>query len=313
MSTTLTLLLAFGLSYGIAGVYALLLVWTKRYQKRVLWLLFTPLLLGGLTALAALGGQTLERQGILPDIVPPFVFTETLKGVLLLLWLWTTRYEMESLFDGGIYAILLGLSFEAFRSAVCWWGHLPSLWCNLSSSTLFPDPLNALPLVALGLGFGLAWQHRGRPFIWLTVPGGWLLDLLSLWGYRSLITSLDAPPWVHLVLPGIGPLLLLGIMAGWHRHETHLLRQYLHEEVTQGLISPAHYDTVCSISRQFNALWKAYPWGRGPSTARFYTYLTRLAFLKERMQRRGATPQQQQALARLRREVALLAPQAEVG
>ena len=313
MSTPLTLLLAFGLRYGISGVYAFLLAWTKRYLKRVLSLQFMPLLLAGLTALAALGGQPLEKQGMLPHIMPPFVLTEAIKGVLLLLWLWTTRYEVESLFDGGVYALLLGLSFEAFRSAACWWGPSTSLWCSSSSLRVFPDPLNALPLVALGLGFGLAWQHRGHPSIWLAVPGGWFLDILSLWGYRFLITSLSAHPWAHLVLPGIGPLLLLGIMAGWHRHETHLLRQHLHEEVTQGLISPAHYETACSISRQFNALRKAYPWGRGPSTARFYTNLTRLAFLKERMQRRGATPQQQQALARLRREVALLAPQAEVG
>jgi len=146
---------------------------------------------------------------------------------------------------------------------------------------------------------------------WMAVPGGWLFAVLAH-GLHNAMVSFGAPLCLLAVLADwTGLFFLIGI-AGWAlRREKQWLREHLREEVENGLISPAHYETVCSVPRRVRAMRKARRQGRAASTARFYTQLAKLAFLKAHPNRKGDPAAYREALAQLRHEIARLAPNAE--
>ncbi len=330
MGSTLATLVAFMLSFLAAWVYALALYWADRHEKEPKRLILGMFLWGSTFAIlgAILFSQGLDagiahfvvshpaRRWISLTFTAPLV-EESVKGAALLLLFLFAREEVDSLFDGLIYGALVGLGFEAMENALYlrqaylqggWdaYGLVVALRLGLFGFT------HAFYTSLTGLGLAFAWLNARRLWAWLAVPTGWLLAVLAHSLHNATMSGGDLWCVLGALADWGGFWALVAIAAFALYREQRWIRAYLREEAEGGLITEAHYATACSWPRRREALRRARRRGAGHATARFYTALAELAFLKARAHRLGPTPRRQASIERLRQEVAQLAPQAEV-
>ncbi len=333
MAHTLLYILAiwatFGACFGLAWLYALVLYWADRHEKEPKRLLLGMFLWGATVAIvgAALFSEALDA-GIALFVPSPdkreflsLAFTapvveESLKGLALVLLFLFSREEVDSLFDGLIYAALVGLGFEAMENVLYLvmeidHGLADYFFLMVLRLGLFGFT-HAFFTAFTGLGLTFAWLRAKTWWAWAAVPLGWLLAVLAH-AFHNATLTLDVP-WclLPLLADWSGLFFLIGVALWAFYRERRWIRTYLREEVAAGLITPAHYATISALHRRAQALRLARRQGAGEATAAFYAKLAKLAFLKARQHQSGHSMRRAQAIAQLRAEIARLAPEAQV-
>ncbi len=329
MATFFAILFALAASFGLAWLYALVLYWADRHEKEPKRLLLGMFLWGSMVAIPAslIFSLTLDagiaavvqapsaQEYLTLSLTAPLV-EESTKGLALLLLFLFAAHEVDSLFDGIVYAALVGLGFEALENAL----YLIGAWAQGGAGDYLTLLVLRLGLFGFthafftsltGLGLTVAHLYARRRWSWLAVPVGWLAAVLAHSWHNAMLATRSAWCLLSVLADWTGLFALLGIAWWALRREARWLREHLAAEVAEGLITPAQYHTACAPARRAQAIRQARRAGEGPATAAFYARLAKLAFLKAQAARNGLTPQRAQRLAQLRQEIAQLAAKAK--
>ncbi len=319
-------LFALVLSFGLAWTYALLLYWADRHEKEPKRLLLGMFFWGAVISiigslvfsltldagLALVMRSASARDFISTAVIAPLV-EETMKGLGVLVVYLVARDEFDSLFDGVVYAALIGLGFEAVENFLY---IVSSLEEGLGSYLM----VTALRLGLFGfthpfftsfVGLGVAAfrLYRNRWWAWFAPPAGWMAAVFTHALHNATVSTGTALCLVAVVADWTGLFMLIGILFWAIRRERQWMRVHLEEEVRLGLISPGHYATALSPRRRWQALRLAKRMGRKREASRFYKLLAELAFLKAHMARGHQGPREHARLQTLRQAIAQLAPQ----
>lgn len=324
------LLTAILLAFIPAFFFSWFIYWLDRYEKEPVLLLFVAFFWGGFIAIigaiigsiimdigltAALDDEALASLASSSITAP--VVEEFWKGLALLIIFFLFRKEFDSILDGVVYGAIVGLGFAAtenvlyflaqgdllgmfvlffMRVGIFAWGH--------ASYTAFT-----------GIGFAIARNHKNILIKTIAPLGGYFL---AIFGHSFHNTSIeyianlpDSAFWggfgLVILLEWFGWFVMLGFIVWMIRHEQGLLKKHLTEEVDAGRLSQAQYNTAVSFF-QFGARWSALRAGSLGTTSRFYQVCGELAHKKEQFAKHGDEKGNQAFIARLRTELADLAP-----
>jgi RsiW-degrading membrane proteinase PrsW (M82 family) len=306
-------------------LYAAFVYWVDRYEKEPVALLGAAFFWG---VVIAAGGafiiNTMFGVGIYiftnseaaadfgtTSIVAPFV-EEILKGMAVGIVFLMFRKEFDSVLDGIIYGGIVGLGFAATENTLYIFrnGYLENGWGGLFVLVFIRvfvvGWMHAFFTAFTGIGFAVSRLNRsalikfGAPFVGLGVAiflhafhntvGG----LIGGFGGLAIGSLLDWFGWT----------LMFGFIIWLITYERGIIKRQLLEEVTSGLISQAQYQKAMS------------PWTltttslSGRATSRFYHLCGELAHKKEQLRRLGDEGGNMARIELLRRELAVLAPNA---
>lgn len=332
METLFAILLSLFFGFAPMLFFAYLVYWSDRYEKE------PKLLLGGVFiwgAIVASGGafviNTMLGLGVylftasepITDLttgalIAPVV-EETLKGLAVLAVFLVFRREFDSILDGIVYAAVVALGFAATENAyyIFNYGYLE----NGFGGILFLVFVRVIlvgwqhPFYTAFTGIGFAITRLSRNWlVKIFAPLAGLLLAMSTHGFHNLLagllggleglaigTFIDWSGWL---------VMLLFVLWAVYREQRALVR-HLREEVTLGIITPAHYKTACSAWLQTIARLGALFNGRYRATNRFYQVAGELAHKKEQRLTLGEEGGNTAIIESLRTELARLAPQAE--
>ena len=306
-------------------LYAAFVYWVDRYEKEPMALLGAAFFWG---VVIAAGGafivNTMFGVGIYiftnseaaadfgnTSIVAPFV-EEILKGMAVGIVFLMFRKEFDSILDGIIYGGIVGLGFAATENTLYIFrnGYLENGWGGLVVLVFIRvfvvGWMHAFFTAFTGIGFAVARLNRsvlikiGAPFVGLGVAI-FLHAFHNTFG--SLIGGLSGLA-IGSLLDWFGWALMFGFVIWLITYERGIVKRQLLEEVTSGLISQAQYQKAMS------------PWTltttslSGRSTSRFYHLCGELAHKKEQYRKLGDEGGNAVRIEMLRRELAVLAPQA---
>ncbi len=316
-------------SFGLAWLYALALYWADRHEKEPKLLLLGMFLWGAVIAVlgsivfslaldagVALVVRTEAVRDMISTVVIAPLVEESMKGAALILLFLFARNQVDSLFDGVIYAALVGLGFEAVENFLYLLGALGEGGLGSYLLTMFLRLglfgfTHAFYTSLTGLGLAAFRLYSRRWWAWAAVPLGWLAAVLTHAFHNATVSTGSALCLLAVLADWAGLIILVGILVWALRREHKWLRQYLADEVRAGHISPAQYETACSLRKRAAAQRKARRTRRSGATRRFYQTLTKLAFLRAHIARGHTSPPYQRRLRQLREEIARLAPEAE--
>ncbi len=311
--------------------FAYIVYWTDRYEKEPLLLLIGVFLWGAIVAAGAafiintalgVGVYIFTNSEAATDLatgslIAPVV-EESLKAFAVLVVFFLFRGEFDGILDGIVYAAIAALGFAATENAyyIFNYGYTENGFGGIIA-------LFFVRVILVG------WQH---PFYTAFTGIGLAVSRLN----RNLLIKIAAPiagfglaVFTHSfhntmasLLNGVGGLAVgtLFDWTGWffmflfiiwalYREQTWLVK-HLKDEVSAGIISPAHYRTACSAWMQSFARLGALFSGRARATGRFYQACAELAFKKELAARAG--DRDNGKIEKLRQEIAYLASRAEV-
>lgn len=310
------------------ALYAWLLYFLDRYEKEPLRVLLGMFSWG---AIIAAGGafliNTLSGAGIylltrsqlatqftLSTLVAPVV-EESLKGAAVLLVFLAFRDDFDSVLDGIVYAGIAALGFAATENI--WYifnfGFLPGGWSGLLEMTLIRSILvgwqHPFYSAFIGIGVGLSRTARKAGLQWMFPILGWMAAvffhlshnlLAGLVRQKSHLSALTLWDWSGYL--GLLVLVLLLI-----RREQTWMKEMLHAEQEQGLISDSQYQTASSAWKQSLALLRSLAKGSYLETRQFYQACGDLMHKKRQLQRQGDHQGTMLEVQRLQSELCLLA------
>ena len=310
-------------------VYATLLTLADRYEKEPPLLMAGVFLWGAIVAagsaliintlfgvglIFATGSETAASIGT-AVFVAPFV-EETVKGLAVVgVFLYFYR-EFDSLLDGVIYGALVCFGFAAAENVnYIFTGFIDFGFGGLLLNTFVRVFLIAFlhaSLTALtGIGFAVARLSRGWPRIvapllgyGAAIGGHAFHNALGSFGSIELCLLGSVLDWI-----GFAGMLVFILVLIWR--EGRIMREHLREEVALGTLSSAQFIAACSLTGQFLARWGALAGGRFQKTGQFYDRCGELAFKKYQLARVGDEPGTQEAIGRLREQMAALGPAAD--
>jgi len=306
-------------------LYAAFVYWVDRYEKEPVALLGAAFFWG---VVIAAGGafiiNTMFGVGIYiftnseaaadfgtTSIIAPIV-EEMLKGMAVGIVFLMFRKEFDSVLDGIIYGGIVGLGFAATENTLYIFrnGYLENGWGGLFVLVFIRvfvvGWMHAFFTAFTGIGFAVSRLNRstlikiGAPFVGLGVAI-FLHAFHNTFG--SLIGGLGGLA-IGSLLDWFGWALMFGFIVWLITYERGIVKRQLLEEVTSGLISQAQYQKAMS------------PWTltttslSGRSTSRFYHLCGELAHKKEQYRKLGDEGGNASRIEALRRELAVLAPQA---
>ncbi len=322
-------LVALGSSFGLAWLYAFLLYWADRHEKEPKHLLLGMFLWGAVVAVigslifsltldagVALVIRAQEVRDFLSTVVIAPIVEESMKGAALILLFLVAQNEIDSLFDGVIYAALVGLGFEAVENflyilSALIEGGLGSYFLTMFLRLGLFGFTHAFYTSLTGLGLATFRLYSRRWWAWAAVPLGWMAAVLAHAFHNAMVSTESALCLLAVVADWTGLFALIGILVWALRREHQWLQQHLMDEVRAGRITPEQYATACSLRKRAVAVRRARRTGRIQVTRRFYQALSELAFLKAHLARGQGSPSHQRRLQQLQEEVARLAPNAE--
>ncbi|MGE3270811.1 MAG: PrsW family intramembrane metalloprotease, partial [Chloroflexota bacterium] len=266
--------------------FAFIVLQLDRYEREPWQVLLGAFLWGALVAtfLAAISndlvgavvtGMVGQQMGnmLTTSAVAPIV-EETSKGIALLLLYWMLRHEFDNVLDGIVYGSLVGIGF-AMTENILYFGRtlqengLVGLGVLFYLRVILGGFGHALYTGTVGAGLGYAREARNKWIIPIIVPGAYLLGILqhSAWNFlaATVVPGLlpeDLNPLVLLFVvmpvtsvtlnaPGIITLIVIAVL-GWRR-EAGVIRQYLEDEVPNGVITSAEYERLPSQKARFRA------------------------------------------------------------
>ncbi|NPA31340.1 MAG: PrsW family intramembrane metalloprotease [Chloroflexi bacterium] len=319
-------------SFVLAWAYAALLYWADRHEKEPKGLLLGMFLWGALVATlgsalfssaidAGLSGlwptDAATRAWVDTTVIAPLV-EESFKAAALVLLFWFAAHEVDSLFDGVIYAALVGLGFEAVENALYFVATLveggvgQSLLVGALRLGLFGFT-HAFYTSLTGLGLAVWRLYSRRWWAWLAPLAGWAAAVLAH-ALHNASMNLGAPACVvGIGSDWLGLAAVAGILLWALRREARWLREHLRAEVEAGRITPAQYRTALSLARRARALRQARKKGAryAQATREFYRLLTDLAFVLAHIGRGHRDAHFRQRAQELRAAIARLAPHAD--
>ena len=305
--------------------FAALVYWLDRYEKE-------PMILLGVTffwgVVIAAGGafiiNTAFGMGIYiftgsegaaeigtTSIVAPIV-EEFLKGLAVVIVFFMFRKEFDSVLDGIIYAGIAALGFAATENTLYIFrnGYQEGGWGGLFLLVFIRVVIVGWqhPFYTAFTGIGLAVSRTNRnPLIKFIAP---------FIGFGAAVTTHAFHNTFGGLIGGLGGLaagtfvdwigwaFMLGFIVWMINNERNIVRLHLHSEVLSGLISQSQYQKALS------------PWTMttaglgGKATARFYQVCGELSHKKEQMAKHGDEGGNLMIIDSLRKELAILAPQA---
>ncbi|HXF68558.1 MAG TPA: PrsW family glutamic-type intramembrane protease [Thermoflexus sp.] len=251
------------------GLYLFLVWWFDRYEKEPLHLIGAALFWGSIPAmaLAALARPALlalssalfggAMGGLWGNAILLPIAEEIAKGLFLIGLFLLYRREIDSLYDGFLYGSLVGFAFAAADTILSAparnWGLI-----GAAERTLLLGLAHAFFTGWVGLGFAAArLSHGGMRWAW-PVLGGLVaigLHILRNWAltYTFWNPNLAA---LEAVIYWSGVLLLVGILAYGMAREGAWVARYLADEVRDGVMPAALYETLRSPTARL-----AYRWG----------------------------------------------------
>ncbi|MEJ5239861.1 MAG: PrsW family intramembrane metalloprotease [Anaerolineales bacterium] len=303
--------------------FALYVNWLDRYEKEPKVLLAAAFLWGAIIAaglafvintLLGIGIYLITFSTLLTEwsssiVVAPFV-EEGLKGLALLILFLAFRKEFDSLLDGAIYGGMIGLGFGATENFyyIYAYGYEEQGWVGLWMLAFIRIVLvgwqHAFYTAFSGMGF--AWARLQRSFLLrlLGILTGFSLAILTHALHNTLAALADF--WLVVPVDWLGWLGMLILLIFLIRHEQHLLKVHLAEEVSSGLLTPQEYATATSSLAQSKARFQALTHGNLRRTARFYQLCAELAHKKEQFRRVGDEQGNLAIIESLRQELSTL-------
>jgi RsiW-degrading membrane proteinase PrsW (M82 family) len=328
MLSLVALVLSFVLSFGSALLCALTVYWLDRYEKE------PKILLGGVflwgAVVAFIGGVVFEEildwgtravtgspalDNALTGAVYAPIVEESLKGFAILIVFAIFRNEFDSILDGIVYAGIVALGFAATENSFYLFslGYLKNGFPGLFSLFFLRDVLSIWnhPFYTAFAGIGLA-IARLSPNLLLKLAApilGWTMGVVGHGLHNAYIGSA-----CFLVFPleWLGWFLMFILIIWAIRREGKWIAAHLSELMHAGVISVEQYHTACSTWSQTMARYRALNAGHYRATSRFYQVCGELALKRQQRatlgEERGNTP----IIERLEKELAELAPRAQV-
>jgi protease PrsW len=233
-------------------------LWLDRYEPEPVPLLVTAFGWGALVATAAalvlqsLDQAILQTPNSLAGAIVAPVTEEGMKGLFILMLLWTRRHVIDGVLDGIVYAGLVGVGF-AFTENILYLGSAymgghgagpgglqsaTSLFVVRGIFSPFAHPLFT-SFIGLGVGFAVvAKTRRGRVLAPLlgycaavVAHGSWNASAFFAGGRLFVLTYLIA------MVPAF--LLLVGFAVWARKREGQMLTRSLTDCAQRGLIDPA--------------------------------------------------------------------------
>jgi len=316
-------------SVAPAVAYSFLVWWLDRYEKEPWGLLAATFFWGAIPAVllalvvefllglpfATLFGADAARL-ISGSLIAPVV-EESVKGMALLLLVLLFRHEFDGILDGIVYGSLVGFGFGMTENTMYFLGAMAEGGVGSWLSVVFVRNLvfglnHGLFTGIVGLGLGYAVTARNAWGRWLAPPLG-LAVAVVVHAVHNLSTALAGDlcwPFLICLVNDWGgvAILLLVVLFSWDRERTWIARE-LRPEMQSGLMSPAEYSTVVSYTRRMRAQWRAlsnHGLAEARRVRRFHQLATELAFAKRRLTISPGDRGLENAVSRVRREMAAL-------
>lgn len=323
--TLLPLLVSLFCGFVPMFFFAAFVYWLDRYEKEPKALLGAAFFWG---VVIAAGGafiiNTLFGIGIFlftgsevatefgtASIIAPIV-EEFLKGLAVMIVFFLFYKEFDSILDGIIYGGIVGLGFAATENAFYIFdrgfseGGWTGLWTLVVVRVLLVGWQHPFYTAFTGIGFAVS-RTSGNSLVKFIAP---------IIGYGAAVTAHAFHNTFGGLIGGL-PGLAVGTLFDWIgwtimfvfivwmiRQERDILKKQLRDEVTNGLISASQYQKALSPWTMSTAPFS------GRATGRFYQVCAELAHKKEQFSRHGNERGNVAIIDSLRKELALLAPQA---
>ncbi len=329
MDILLAIPVAILLAFIPAFFFAWFIYWLDRYEKEPKFLLFGAFFWGGFIAIVGgiigslildVGFSTIFQNEAIANqasysVTAPVV-EEFWKGLAILIIFLLFRREFDSILDGIVYGAIAGLGFAATENVLYFlsefstggWGGMFTLFVlrvgvfgwGHASYTAFT-----------GIGFALARTNRNM-FVKIISPVvGYGLAVFAHSFHNTGATFAGGEGIFLLILAEwFGWFLMLGFIIWMIFHERSLLKKQLGDEVANGFLSQAQYNTAISFF-QSSARFKALSSGSLKCTSRFYQVCGKLAHKKEQLAKFGDEKGNIDMIQKLRAEMIQLAPQAK--
>ncbi len=321
------LLLALLLSFVPALACAFFVYWLDRYEKEPLRLVGLVFGWGAVVAVFgaamiqvvlgdALGGFTSEYSAsIVGALFLAPITEESLKGLAVLGIFLLLRREFDSLLDGLVYAIVVGLGFTATEDVLYLLtagndGGILGVFDHFLSRTLMGIWDHSFYTAFIGLGLALARLSRRRFVVFLAPVAGWSLACFLHILHNTLGVLADNSPTFLLIMFLVdwsGWLFMAFVLRFALRREASLLRLHLGEEVELGLLSEEQMQTAASSSKRMAASFRALRAGHLGATRRFYQLCGELAHRKNQLAKLGEEDGNSGRITAIRAELAGLA------
>ncbi|MCC7117663.1 MAG: PrsW family intramembrane metalloprotease [Anaerolineales bacterium] len=323
-------LVAIPLAFIPAFFFSWFIYWLDRYEKEPRWLLLITFFWGAFIAvIGAIVGSLVMEVGftaILHDetlvelaggsITAPFV-EEFWKGLAVLVVVLIFRKEFDSLLDGIIYGAIVGLGFAATENVLYFVGQYSEAgWAGMFQN--FALRVGAFawghPFYTAFTGIGIAVARTNRNVLVKIIAPllGYALAIFAHSFHNTILIFVTGwgSLWLVILAEWFGWIIFLGFIFWLVRKEQGLLKAHLQEEVANGLLSQAQYQTAVSFF-QFGARFAALGAGAYRATDRFYQVCGELAHKKEQLAKFGDERGNAAIIQTLRQEMATLAPKAK--
>lgn len=326
MEIILAILLAFVPAFFLSWF----IYWLDRYEKEPKLLLLSAFFWGGFIAvIGAIIGSIIMNVGfsmvlqdaVLADlasgsITAPFV-EEFWKGLAVLIVFLVFRKEFDSILDGIVYGAVVGLGFAATENVLYlvseyqvsgFQGMLVLFALRVGVFTW----LHPFATAFTGIGFAIARRNRHIAIKLIAPLAGYLFAILAHSFHNTAVSFAGGLESIILIilLEWLGWFIMFGFIIWLIRREQGLLKQHLLEEVREGRLSQAQYNTAVSFF-QMGARLRALAAGKLRSTSRFYQVCGELAHKKEQLAKMGDEAGNTAIIAKLRAEVQQLAHKLE--
>jgi RsiW-degrading membrane proteinase PrsW (M82 family) len=314
------------LSFVPALCYAWIVYWLDRFEKEPARLLFGAFLWGALVATAGaiiwtsvlqLSAEALTGDRALADFTGTTLFApvveETLKGLAVTIIFLAFPEEFDSVLDGMVYGAITALGFAATENLLYLYfagygdGGYLSLFVLFFLRVVLGGWGHAVYTAFIGVGLAVARLRPGRAVKVIAPLLGWAVAVF-LHALHNTMATVVAGTFglgglaATLAVDWLGWGLALAVALWALLRERRWIREYLRDEVADGTISAAQYATACSLRGQASARL------RGRDSRRFYEICSELAQKKHQLAVVGEERGNTARIARLRAELAQLAP-----
>jgi len=312
-------------------LFAAFVNWLDRYEKEPKLLLGAAFLWGviiagggayilntafGIGIYVITGSEGAAEFGMTSIVAP--IIEESLKGLAILAVFLMFRNEFDSVLDGVVYGAVTAMGFAAIENVLYIYrngyqeGGWEGFWVLVVIRVILVGWMHPFFTAFTGIGLAIARMTRNVLVKIIAVPTGFAVAVTAhafhntfsglIGGFEGLLagTFVDYAGYAVMLL------FIIWMIV----YERNVLRRQLHEEVTNGRISPKQYATATSFF-QTNAHLSALTSGTFRSTSRFYQVCGELAHKKEQLAKMGDESGNARMIENLRAELAQLAPLAK--
>lgn len=317
--------LAVLLSFVPAFCYAWIVYWLDRFEKEPKRLLLGAFLWGAVvatggaiiwTSVLQLSAVALTGDMALADFTGTTLFApvveETLKGLAVTIIFLAFPHEFDSVLDGMVYGAITALGFAATENVLYLFfagygeGGYGGLVALFILRVILGGWGHAVYTAFIGVGLAVARLRPAGPLRLIAPLLGWLVAVFLHALHNTMATVLAGSFGLGglaatLLVDWLGWLGALGLVGWAILRERRWIREYLRDELEQGIISAAQYKVAGSLRGQIGARM------RSQQARRFYELCSELAQKKHQLAVLGEERGNTARIARLRAELAGLA------